>query len=111
MLGLPVSGWLRFFAGAFAAGSVLLLLPFKPMGLLAAFVMGAAAAGLATVALYARSYDPRSWRRLGVRARRRLRAWQRRRDTSQRRARVARDPWSLTRPSRALGGHGNGTPA
>ncbi len=93
MLGLPVRGWLRFFGGAFAAGASLLLLPFKPMGFLAAFVMAAAAAGLATIAIYARSYDPSSWRRVGVRPRRRVRAWRRRRETARRRMGAVREPW------------------
>lgn|SRR5512143_3496713 len=108
MLGLPVRAWLCFFSGAFAAGACLLLLPFKPMGFLAGFVMAAAAAGLALVALYLRSYDPWSWRRLAVRARRRLRPW-RRRDIARHRVRVARDAWHSAATSSELGGPGAAT--
>ena len=109
MLGLPVTAWLRFFSVAFAAGACLLLLPFKPMGFLAAFVMAAAAAGLAVVALYLRSYDPWSWRRLAVRPRRRLRAWRRRRDVARVRVRVVPDRWRSAAASAELGGPGAAT--
>lgn len=100
-----------FFSGAFAAGACLLLLPFKPMGFLAAFVMAAAAAGLALVALYLRSYDPWSWRRLAVRPRRRLRAWRRRRDIAGHRGRVVRNAWHSPATSPGLGGRGPGAAA
>lgn len=109
MLGLPVRAWLFFFSGAFAAGACLLLLPFKPMGFLAAFVMAAAAAGLALVALYLRSYDPWSWRRLAVRPRRRLRAWRRRRDLARHRVGGVRDAWRSAATSPELGGPGAAT--
>ena len=108
MLGLPVAAWLWFFSGAFVAGACLLLLSFKPMGFLAAFVMSAAAAGLALVVLYLRSYDSRSWRRLAVRPRRRLRAWRRRRDIGCHRVRVVPDPWRSAAASPELGGRGPG---
>lgn len=108
MLGLPVRAWLCFFSGAFAAGARLLLLPFKPMGFLAAFVMTAAAAGLALVVLYLRSYDPWSWRRLAMRPRRRLRAWRRRRDLGRHRVRVVPEAWHSAATSPELGGRGPG---
>jgi hypothetical protein len=70
MLGLPVIEWARFFACAFGAGVLLFLIPYGPMSIIAAFEMAAAAAGLVTVAIYARCYEPWAWRRLLVRARR-----------------------------------------
>src|SRR5512144_1276251 len=105
MLGLPLKGWLRFFVGAFAAAASLLLLPFKPMGILALFVMAASVAGAATVAIYMRSYEPWSWRRLWVRPRLRLRAWRRARDAARLRAQMVRDPWRVA-SSTALGSGG-----
>ncbi len=101
MLGVPAKGWLWFFGGAFAAAALLLLLPFKPIGMLALFVMAAAAAGFALVAIYLRSYAPWSWRRLHVGPRRRFRAWRHARAAVRLRARVVRDPWPLA-PSTAL---------
>lgn len=70
MLGLPLIEWMRFFACAFVAGFLLLLIPYGPMSILAVFEMIAAAAGLLVVATYARSYEPFAWRRVLVRARR-----------------------------------------
>ena len=70
MLGLPVIAWARFFACAFGAGVLLLLIPYGPMSIIAVLEMAVAAAGLVLVAIYARCYEPWAWRRLRVRARR-----------------------------------------
>ncbi len=74
MLGLPVTGWLRFFAGGFAAGALLLLVPIKPLPAIGVFEMVTAAAGFAMVLTYTRRYAPGSWQRLRVHARRTGRA-------------------------------------
>jgi hypothetical protein len=74
MLGLPVTAWLRFFAGGFAAGALLLLVPIKPLPAIGVFEMITAAAGLVVVSTYARYFAPVAWRRLRVRARRTRRA-------------------------------------
>ena len=67
MLGLPVMGWLRFFAGGFVAGTLMLLVPFKPIPAIGVFEMTVAAAGLLVVVAYARCYAPWPLRRLRAR--------------------------------------------
>ena len=74
MLGLPVTGWLRFFAGGFVAGILLLLVPIKPIPAIGVFEITVAAAGLLVVVAYARSYAPWALRRLRARTRRGARA-------------------------------------
>jgi len=96
MLGVPLRGWLGFFGAGLVAGALLLLFPFRPMGELAAFVMIAAAAGIVTVATYARLYARRSWLRIGVRVRRMRRLWQRQGELTRLRARVIREGWPPT---------------
>lgn len=106
MLGLPVGGWLRFFSAGLAAGAlVLLLVPVPPVTFLAAFVMGAACAGLVMVSVYARLYAPYAWLRLGVRLRRLGREFRRRRELARLRARVIRDAWT----ARSFLGNRDGT--
>lgn len=107
MLGLPIAAWLRFFTGGLIAGALLLLVPFKPMAFLAAFVMVAAGAGIVTVAVYARLYARASWRRVAVRARRFARLWRRQRELARRRARIVHAPWPA---SDLLGRRQEGTP-
>ena len=108
MLGMPVEGWLRFFACGLAAGAlVLFAVPAPPVTFLAAFVMGASCAGLLFVAVYARLYAPYRSMRVGVRLRRFSRSWHRWRDLARRRARVVHPPWA----GRALlGNRESGTP-
>jgi len=107
MLGLPIGGWLRFFVGGLVAGALLLLVPFKPMAFLAAFVMVAAGAGIVLVAIYARLYARASWLRVAVRARRLTRRWRRHRELARLRARVIHDAWPALQ---LLGRREQGTP-
>lgn len=74
MLGLPLGSWMRFFLLAFLAGLLLAFVRFEPIVALAAAEMTLAFVGLGLVALYARSYAPRVWRRWLVSARRARRA-------------------------------------
>ena len=107
MLGMPIGGWLRFFTGGFVAGALLLLVPFKPMAFLAAFIMVAAAAGIVMVTVYARLYARASWLRGAVRVRRIARRWRRQRELARLRARVIHDAWP---PSHLFGRREQGTP-
>jgi len=104
MLGLPIAGWLRFFGAGLVAGLLLLFIPFKPMGYLAAFVVLAATAGIVTVAVYARLYARPSWLRLHARARRFARTWRRQRTLFRLRSRIVHDAWPATRLSDGEGG-------
>jgi hypothetical protein len=104
MLGLSLGGWLRFFGAGLVAGALLLFIPFKPMGYLAAFVMLAAAAGILIVVVYARLYARVWWLRCGVRVRRVERAWRRQRELAHLRARVIHDAWSPRLIDRSEGG-------
>lgn len=93
MLGLPIGGWLCFFASGLVAGALLLFVPFKPMPFLAVFVMVAAGAGILIVAVYAWLYARPSWLRMAVRARRFARRSRRQGALAQLRARVVHDAW------------------
>jgi len=70
MLGFAITSWIRFFFFGLLAGAILCFARFPPIAFLGMIDTIAALLGLALTILYARSYEPRAWRRLLVRTRR-----------------------------------------
>jgi hypothetical protein len=75
MLGVPIIGWMRFFAYGSAAGLLLCLVPVKPFLALGLYLLFVGLAGMVHVAVFARTYLPWTWRRWLVRGRDAWRAW------------------------------------
>lgn len=68
MLGFEIVSWIRFFVFGLMAGVILCFVRFEPIAILARVAAVSALLGLVLTLLYAKSYEPRAWRRLRVQA-------------------------------------------
>lgn len=70
MLGFEITSWIRFFVFGFFAGVILSFVHFTPIAILGRIDAVAALLGFVLTVWYAKSFEPREWRRFVIRSRR-----------------------------------------